>query len=204
MRNYTTPATCSLKRMQDLTPILGYLASEQEMRFFTTKVSLFEGPAAIAGRALVLIGVQTGRVSCGALMTSLPERTYVARFVGPVAGLVYLRQGPSFAAVYGELYWSNGTRKDYQVRWRWRRAYRIFSNARRRHVSVGVGFCLFCLSSSERALMLASSLFILIGGRPPIATSSCNRSRLKFEQDVAAGVNVQFFAFVSCLYFPVL
>ncbi|EEC16797.1 hypothetical protein IscW_ISCW012983 [Ixodes scapularis] len=102
---------------QDLTLRLGGLASEQEMRFLAPGLELFSGRDPLVGRALVLKSVQTGRSACATLLTSLSSRTYVAYFAGPVAGTVFVRQWASYASVYGELYWMNGTRRDYRVQW---------------------------------------------------------------------------------------
>ncbi|KAG0430931.1 hypothetical protein HPB47_022260 [Ixodes persulcatus] len=103
--------------LQDLTLRLGGLASEQEMRFLAPGLELFSGRDPLVGRALVLKSVQTGRSACATLLSSLSSRTYVAYFAGPVAGTVFVRQWASYASVYGELYWINGTRRDYRVQW---------------------------------------------------------------------------------------
>ncbi|CAN7937355.1 unnamed protein product, partial [Ixodes hexagonus] len=103
--------------LQDLTLRFGGLAAEQEMRFLAPGLQLFAGRDALVGRALVLKSVQTERTACAALLSTLPSRTYVAYLAGPVAGIVYVRQWASYASVYGELYWMNGTRKDYRVQW---------------------------------------------------------------------------------------
>lgn len=103
--------------LQDLTLRLGGLASEQEMRFLAPGLELFSGRDPLVGRALVLKSVQTGRSACATLLSSLSSRTYVAYFAGPVGGTVFVRQWASYASVYGELYWMNGTRRDYRVQW---------------------------------------------------------------------------------------
>ncbi|KAK8763636.1 hypothetical protein V5799_033755, partial [Amblyomma americanum] len=106
------------ERIQDLTGEFGQLASEQETRL-ATKALLPIAPRYWAGRALVLRSVQTGREACAALQPpAAPVTTYAARFEGPpVAGTLFLRQWPRFGSVYAELHWTNGTRRDAQVRW---------------------------------------------------------------------------------------
>ncbi|XP_049518210.1 uncharacterized protein LOC119442590 isoform X2 [Dermacentor silvarum] len=109
--------TCG-RRIQDLTGEFGQLTSEQETRL-ATKTPLPVEPRQWAGRALVLHSVQTGRTACAALQPpGAPVTTYAARFTGPpVAGTLFVRRWPSFGTVYAELHWTNGTRRDAQVRW---------------------------------------------------------------------------------------
>ncbi|XP_037510729.1 uncharacterized protein LOC119387413 [Rhipicephalus sanguineus] len=104
--------------IQDLTGEFGQLTSEQETRL-ATKAPLPVEPRRWAGRALVLHSVQTGRTACAALQPpGAPVTTYAARFTGPpVAGTLFVRRWPSFGTVYAELHWTNGTRRDAQVRW---------------------------------------------------------------------------------------
>ncbi|KAL1420882.1 hypothetical protein MTO96_004260 [Rhipicephalus appendiculatus] len=104
--------------IQDLTGEFGRLTSEEETRL-ATKAHLPVEPRRWAGRALVLHSVETGRTACAALQPpGAPVTTYAARFTGPpVAGTLFVRRWPSFGTVYAELHWTNGTRRDAQVRW---------------------------------------------------------------------------------------
>ncbi|XP_050044924.1 uncharacterized protein [Dermacentor andersoni] len=104
--------------IQELTDEFGQLTSEQETRL-ATKTQFPVEPRQWAGRALVLHSVQTGRTACAALQPpGAPVTTYAARFTGPpIAGTLFVRRWPSFGTVYAELHWTNGTRRDAQVRW---------------------------------------------------------------------------------------
>ncbi|KAH9370441.1 hypothetical protein HPB48_022590 [Haemaphysalis longicornis] len=106
------------EQLQDLTGEFGQLASEQDTNV-ASKTSLPVEPRHWAGRALVLRSPQTGRLACAALQPpGAPVTTYAARFQGPpVAGTLFLRLWPTFASVYAELHWTNGTRRDAQLRW---------------------------------------------------------------------------------------
>lgn len=99
-----------------MTGEFGQLASEQDTNV-ASKTSLPVEPRHWAGRALVLRSPQTGRLACAALQPpGAPVTTYAARFQGPpVAGTLFLRLWPTFASVYAELHWTNGTRRDAQV-----------------------------------------------------------------------------------------
>lgn len=101
-----------------MTGEFGQLASEQDTNV-ASKTLLPVEPRHWAGRALVLRSPQTGRLACAALQPpGAPVNTYAARFQGPpVAGTLFLRLWPSFASVYAELHWTNGTRRDAQLRW---------------------------------------------------------------------------------------